>query len=277
MNNCLQKYPNLNFRFLAEEEGDCVTLLTKDKESRWTVMSDISIAQSKNKDIATFEMQTVPPTFMVLRTKPDLAEDTVVKMANSLDNFLKHRVVQLLLRQRSEEPREVIMLGTSVQRSERYQRNLTEEGFDAGPPPSPELVVREGQTMEIRFRGNIKDEEDMTETLQMVFNSHIRTRMEFVVTEIDRFAQKGIDCYRGFAQVYTRGLVAVEVPVDGEKDKKNPKQALVKTIYEEGDELLCEMLINLPKVSALTTHAQSNIKMDMSQISRAIARKLDSL
>ena len=57
--------------------------------------------------------------------------------------------------------------------------------------------------------------------------------------EIDTFAQKGIDCYRGFGQVYTWGLVRRELLDDN-------KKKVVK--MEEGDLLLAEMLISLPKV-----------------------------
>jgi len=37
----------------------------------------------------------------------------------------------------------------------------------------------------------------------MVFNSNMATKLEFQVAVEDRFAQKSIDVYRGFVQLYT--------------------------------------------------------------------------
>ena len=185
----------------AEDEGDELQIFIQDASAKWEVIEDITIAQSKNKDIATVEINKTPRRLMILRTRPDQAVDTLLKMVSVLENALTHRVVQLILRQKSEEPKEVVILGTSAQKSERLQKNITEEGFDAGPPPSQDLILREGQIMELRYRGNIQAEAELLGQLKMVYNSHIRTRVEFTVTEIDRFAQKGIDCYRGFTQV----------------------------------------------------------------------------
>ena len=80
---------------------------------------------------------------------------------------------------------------------------------------------------------------------KFIFNSHIRTRIDFSVVEIDTFAQKGIDCYRGFVQFFTRGMVRKEV-LDSNKKR------VVKT--EEGDLLLAEMLISLPKVRTVINY-----------------------
>ena len=79
--------------------------------------------------------------------------------------------------------------------------------------------------------------------MQFVFNSHIKTKLDFSVVEIDRFAQKGINCYRGFAQVFVRDMVEQEV-VNEDKQKS--------IVMVEGDVLLTEMLVSLPKVGVHT-------------------------
>ena len=42
----------------------------------------------------------------------------------------------------------------------------------------------------------------------MVFSNNMPTRLDFRVAVEDRFAQKSIDVYRGFAQLYTAAAAA---------------------------------------------------------------------
>ncbi len=237
----------------ADEEKDILYLLTRDDNGRWVALPDISIMQSKNKDNATFEMSTILTKFCILRTKEGLSDEHVARILTLLEVSLTKRITQIILRQRSDEPRLCVLQCLPINRSERFQRKLTDEGYELGPSPSPELVLREGQQMTITFRGNVKDDDEGE--MRFMYNSHIRTKLDFTVTEIDRYAQKGIDCYRGFSQVYTRGMVERQVPIDPDKDTQSasgskPKQ-LTKTVLIEEDILLCEMLINLPKVSLM--------------------------
>ncbi len=163
----------------------------------------------------------------------------VEKIASLLEASLKERVVHFILRQRAQDPKDVVILCTTPAKSERLEKKLSEElGYDHGPPPSNDLIVHEGTKMSIQFRGNIqKDEEESAgNDLHFVFNSHIRTRQEFVVHEVDRFAQKSINCYRGFAQICTGGLVEKTVPLDEEKAKQN-KSTPTKTILVQGKDI----------------------------------------
>ena len=121
---------------------------------------------------------------------------------------------------------------------------MAEDGYDDGPSPSKELIMHEGQLLKIKFRGNVQDVTNGD--LKLSFNTYIKARTNFKVKEIDKFAQKSIDCYRGFAQVFTPGMVKRLVPRDEEAAKqKNPP---MKEVLEEGDVLMCELLISLPKV-----------------------------
>ena len=38
--------------------------------------------------------------------------------------------------------------------------------------------------------------------MRLVYNSNIKTRLDFRVAVVDKFAQKSIDVYRGFVQVF---------------------------------------------------------------------------
>ena len=226
-------------------------LLYKDDNGKWVTLPDVTIMQSKNKDVATFEMETFMSKFCIMRAKEVLAEEHVGRVLTLLEASLTKRMTQIVLRQNIEDAKDVVLQCVPMSRSERYQRKLSEEGYDLGPSPSHELILHEGQKMFITFRGNIQEEQQgIPCKLKFVFNTHIKNRVEFSVEEIDQFAQKSIDCYRGFAQVFTRGLVDKQVPVDPDNPDKK-KNVPMKTIVVEDDILLCEMLINLPKASCI--------------------------
>lgn len=63
--------------------------------------------------------------------------------------------------------------------------------------------MTEGQKVEVRFRGNLQPDEDIE--LVQPFNSHIKAQINMYVAEIDKYAQKSLSSYRGFAQFYVEG------------------------------------------------------------------------
>lgn len=77
-------------------------------------------------------------------------------------------------------------------------------GYTEGMKLSKEVFVKEGQKLELRFRGNIQPDEDVG--MLLPFNSHLKTQISLYVTEIDKYAQKSFSSYRGFAQFYIEGL-----------------------------------------------------------------------
>lgn len=77
---------------------------------------------------------------------------------------------------------------------------LEENGYTEGPNPSPDIVLKEGQTLYMKFRGNIECT-SKDPLLSFIFNSNIRAVRDFRVDEKESFAQKGLQCYRGFVQV----------------------------------------------------------------------------
>ena len=74
-----------------------------------------------------------------------------------LEATSRERVVHFILRQRSDDPRDVIILCVAPSKSERLQRKLSDDlGYDLGPPPSKDIIVHEGHKMMVKFRGNIQ-------------------------------------------------------------------------------------------------------------------------
>lgn len=167
-------------------------------------------------------------------------------MASHVERAIHHRTMQVVLRQRSDDPNEVVIVCCPASRTDKTIKILGEEGFDEGPPPSKDIIVKEGQILDIMFRGNIRC--DDAEKISIVFNTFIRGRTEFNVEEIDKFAQKSFSFYRGFAQVFT--TVHVQRPVVGTDKTKAPQKPGAMEVVEE-NVLLTELLINIPKVNYL--------------------------
>ena len=59
------------------------------------------------------------------------------------------------------------------------------------------------------------------------------------VTELNIFAQKSVDCYRGFAQVYAQS----------HSTRPRSGDSTLERDPDDDDTLLCELFVQLPKVS----------------------------
>lgn len=80
------------------------------------------------------------------------------------------------------------------------QKYLEEKGFTEGPNASPDIVLKEGQQLYMKFRGNIVCVSKKP-VLNFVYNTNIRAVRDFRIDEKDSFAQKALQSYRGFVQV----------------------------------------------------------------------------
>ena len=161
-------------------------------------------------------------------------------MASLLDKSLFQRNVTAFLRQRNDDLYDVVISCTNSDRAERALKYLTDAGFEEGAPPTKDLILQEGQSLYVKFRGNVTC---ITENpkLSLIYNTHMKCSTELKVTEKDVFAQKGLHCYRGFAQVFTKSLVPVPVQDGTKKPTELPDMV-------EAEVLLAELLIEIPKV-----------------------------
>ena len=178
----------------------------------------------------------------MLRTKTGLKNFAVEKMASLLDRSITQRNVRAFLRQRNEDLYDVAVACETTEKTERALQRLTEEGFAEGGPPSKDLILTEGQSLYLRFRGNVKCVNDKPR-LDLIFNTHIKSRTDLKVMELDTFAQKGLPCYRGFAQVFTRALVPKPIQEESTRKPNEPPEMV------EAEILLAELLIEIPKVN----------------------------
>ena len=162
-----------------------------------------------------------------------------------MENAVLHRSVKLILRQRGNDPNDVLISCVPSRKVDKALKYLTDEGYDDGPPPSKDIILKEGQILQVHFRGNVKCMSSDTSP-RMVFNTYIKSRATFAVEEIDKFAQKSFDCYRGFAQIYTNMIVPSQSQAGAKPAATGQKPAAVEVT--EQTVLLTELLISIPKV-----------------------------
>ena len=169
---------------------------------------------------------------MVLRCKPEVTFTGFERIANTIETVYSERVVQIVLRQKDDDASSVLVHCTLASRVENVLKKLSDEGYNYGPLPSTDIVLHEGQAIKLSFRGNIKTDED--QCLNFVYNTHIKSMKAFQVAVKDTFAQKTIDCYRGFCQI--------SLP----RPEAKPEDMSTTAFLQK--QMKAELLINLPKV-----------------------------
>ena len=83
---------------------------------------------------------------------------------------------------------------------DRALKKLEDSGYDAGPEPSSEFSLCEGDRLEIAFRGNVKCV-DGQPRLSAVFTTNLDTSVCMHIEQHDVFVQKSYNVYRGFVQL----------------------------------------------------------------------------
>lgn len=83
---------------------------------------------------------------------------------------------------------------------DRALKKLEDIGYEAGPDPSSEFSLREGDHLEVAFRGNVKCV-DQNPRLNAVFTTNLDTTVSMNIEQHDVFVQKSYNVYRGFVQL----------------------------------------------------------------------------
>jgi len=90
--------------------------------------------------------------------------------AHQLELCLQRTVVSALLRHTDGESgtscADVTLQLLQPVKIERTLKKLCDDGYSAGPAPSREILVRDGQQFTVKFRGNICSEDGRTASPQ---------------------------------------------------------------------------------------------------------------
>ena len=108
-------------------------------------------------------------------------------------------------------------------RLDRGLRRLAVEGYTAGPAPSNQFSLKEGDLLDLTFRGNVRCT-NSDPTLRVVFNSNLENLFHVDLSENDTFVQKGYDVYRGFVVLRTTQIIIVPPPEPSEDDVMTDEQ-----------------------------------------------------
>lgn len=239
---------------------------------RWQYIPDVKIVQVK-LDLVNFNLDFAWDRFMVLRTRPGPDEITLLNISKGINDQLSKRWVHIVVKQRFDDPSDVCLHVTPVSRLERVLQQLAEEGYENGPDPSHVVSVYEGDTIAVRFHGNVRmAEEDETKqcTLRLMYNSNMSTSASFTVCEVDKYLQKNFATYRGLLLFERRYLMA---PPAGKKRAQQQEEPEVKS------EELCDLTLKIPKYHTDTAptpirapiNLRSNLSMDQSLLQEIAA------
>lgn len=160
----------------------------------------------------------------------------VAKMASCVDEELKVRKVQLLLRQEEQDPHMAVVECVLATRLEEIEKKLEDEGLTMGPKASRIMYLQEGQAVTLGFRGNIGlGPNTDSSLLRFIFHSYMRGRKMFRLEVDDMYGQHAFPQFHGACQIFEERKVQV-VNEDSKEDVQ-----LVQA-------LLCELKVTLPKV-----------------------------
>ncbi|KAK3774576.1 hypothetical protein RRG08_035006 [Elysia crispata] len=242
-----------------EEE---IHLLRQVDDGPWVKVEDIALSHPKKRDVVSFDLSLPFTRLSVLRTTSGLSGPKVERMLGQVIEHLTWRPTCLITRQKVSNPSSVLVTCSQPAYLPRVLDDLSKEGYEDGPHPSQELNLIEGQRLELRFRGNVAHQDNQVFRNAFVFNSHCPFRVTFDIFEQDKFAQKGFDSYRGFAQfITTRRARKTSVYVE-DRDKASVQKSREQASSDE--ELLCEQLLVLPKPDPETPRPLNLARVELS-------------
>ena len=163
---------------------------------------------------------------LLLRTKAGKRESAVEKMAALLENMAMQRNVKVIVRQRNDDVADVMVACTISKRVDKTLKYMEDNAFTEGPNPSPDIVLKEGQQLYMKFRSNVECI-SKNPSLSFIYNTNIRATREFKINEREVFAQKSLPSYRGFIQVMINAFCFIILYSIRTRYDKNKRSLLV--------------------------------------------------
>jgi hypothetical protein len=147
---------------------------------------------------------------------------------NLLEKSLNQRSVSVILRHRISNPNEICFVCCSTERTNIIDNDLEQENFTNNNEQSKELILQEGQLLELRFRGNVLPIEDHQKTYPFAFNKYFPFYFQTDVYEIDKYSQHFSSYFYGFIQIFSKQKVLRTITK--EIDKKKQQSEIVSLI-----------------------------------------------
>lgn len=225
-----------------DDENDLLHFLSMSHTGKWTAHPEIHVQQVK-LDLLQFTLTQPFEKFIVLRTRTNVAEETISPIASAIYEFLSKRFAQVIVKQRSDDPFDCLINVVPISKTQKVLKRLHDSGYDDGPDPSSIVNINEGDVIEVSFRGNVKNSKD--KTLRLKYNSNLKSEIGFYASEVDQYLQKNFNVYRGVVQLERCYVIKPD-----RKLKRSPSvvdESSVPNPQDTRKELLCEISINIPK------------------------------
>ena len=137
-----------------------------------------------------------------------------------LEQTLNQRAATLILRRRLSNPKEICLVCCSSQRTEAVDDEIRQENYSNENEQIKEIILEEGQLLELRFRGNVLPINREQQTIPFAFNTYFPFYFESNVSEIDKYSQHLSSYFYGFIQIFSKQKVLRNVMKEIEKKKQ---------------------------------------------------------
>jgi hypothetical protein len=182
------------------KDESVLCLVRKNRSGQWITDDDIKVKQIR-PDVVQFEFLTPLERFLILRlASVEVRSARGVDFAESIEQMICKHAVRSLLRQRADNPSDVIHQLVPSTRVEAVLRKFREQGYTEGPVASQEFLLGEGDSVVLTFKGNTKCADDGSVPLQS-FRASFDRPQTFTMGVIDKFIQKHYSAYRGTVDV----------------------------------------------------------------------------
>ncbi|CAF3282800.1 unnamed protein product [Rotaria sp. Silwood2] len=217
-----------------------VLLYSGSNDNTWHIDTDIQLIDSKTHDIITTDIQYLHSRIIVARCDKQLMSlkqlPTTICL---LEQTLNQRSATLFLRRRLTNPNEICLVCCSGQRADIVENEIQQENYSTENEQVKEIILEEGQILELRFRGNIIPKNNDQQSVQFAFNTYFPFYFETNVSEIDKYSQHLSSYFYGFIQIFSKQKFLRNAMK--EIDKKKQQSDI------EIDICFAELLVTLPK------------------------------
>ncbi|CAF3033304.1 unnamed protein product [Rotaria sp. Silwood2] len=182
-----------------------VLLYSGSNDNTWHIDTDIQLIDSKTHDIITTDIQYLHSRIIVARCDKQLMSlkqlPTTICL---LEQTLNQRSATLFLRRRLTNPNEICLVCCSGQRADIVENEIQQENYSTENEQVKEIILEEGQILELRFRGNIIPKNNDQQSVQFAFNTYFPFYFETNVSEIDKYSQHLSSYFYGFIQIFSK-------------------------------------------------------------------------
>ncbi len=137
-----------------------------------------------------------------------------------LEETLNQRSAMLILRHRQINSNEICLVCCSSQRTETVDEEIRQENYTNENEQMKEIVLQEGQLLELRFRGNVLPLDNTQQSIPFAFNTYFPFYFETNVREMDRYSQHLSSYFYGFIQVFSKQKILRNVSKEIDKKKQ---------------------------------------------------------